>query len=370
MSYSWKSITSAYTYEYGGKPYAPSSCIVTNKPHYLKPQWFHCMPDSTIMLENEDDNGFSDTNLALVNANTAWGAMPMIKGDYCGPKDRAIITWMESIDTEAKRINQVNQITQLIIKHDFVGIEIDYEPTSIDALRSDGKTKITMQDIENKYIFLKLLSSAVHSLAPKVLKNGKMLTRKVSVAIGANTESTSTNGYQMVNYTRLAETNVDYIMIMNYDWWYSEDIYDDKSLGNRSTSPIREFEETIQYAIKTIPVDKIVIGLPDYGYSGEYGKDIQESRILRLENASKLPNYSKGTIVQQMTSYKNNSYRTGSELWFENGNNMAHIPTSKTMNIKRDICEKYGIKQVSVWAFAGSTNYPTPWFSGKSEPLT
>jgi spore germination protein YaaH len=369
MSYSWKSITSAYTYEYGGKPFAPNSCLVINKPHYLKPQWFHCMPDSSIIIENEDVNGFNNDNLVLINANTAWGAMPMIKGDYWGPDDCAITTWVESIDTEAKRINQVNQITNLIINHDFAGIEIDYEPTSVDATRSDGKTKITQNDIENKYLFLTLLSSAVHALAPKVLKNGKMLTRKVSVAIGANTIQTSTNGYQMVDYSTLSQTNVDYIMIMNYDWWYSEDIYDNKSLGNRSSSPIREFEETIQYAIKTIPLEKIVMGLPDYGYSGPYGQDIQESSILRYEQATKMSNYFKGIIVPQMTSYKQNSYRTGSELWFENGECMAHIPTTKTMNFKRDLCEKYGIKQVSVWAFAGNTNYPTPWFSGKTEPL-
>jgi spore germination protein YaaH len=370
MTNSWNSITSAYTYEYGGSPYSANSCIVKNKPHYLKPQWFHVMPDSSLVIENEHENGFSDANLALINSNTIWGAMPMIKGDYWDVTDKTIITWIEAIDSEAKRTNLVSQITTMIMKYDWVGVEIDFEPTTIDATRSDCMTKITNQDIANKFVFLNQLSLAVHALNPKVLKDGTTLTRKVSVAIGATNLTTSDDCYQLVDYTKLALIGVDYIMVMNYDWWYSEDIYDGKSLGNRSSSPTQEFEDTIKWAIKTIPLNKIVMGIPDYGYNGVTGKDIQESGIIRYSDAIKLNNFQSGLYVHDRIQFGKDIYRGGGELWFNTGKTVAHIPTTTTNNAKRLMCEKYGIKQISMWAFAGTINNPTPWFTGKNEPLT
>ena len=364
MPTSWNSITSAYTYEYGGNPYQPNSCIVTNRPDYMKPQWFHVMPDSTLVLENEHENGFSDSNLELINKNTILGCMPMIKGDYWDEaKQKTVVTWIESIDSDSKRQNLVKQILPLILKHDLYGIEIDFEPTTIDARRSDGKTKITDQDINNKLIFLDLLSNAIHLLKPKKLKNGNVIPRKVSVAIGATNQTTLDSGYQLVDYTKLASTQVDYIMVMNYDWWYSEDIYDGTSLGNRSSAPTQEYIDTIKWALKTIPIDKIVMGIPDYGYLGTAGKDIQESSIIRLEQVSNLPNFKSGLIVKDEIQFYKDKYRGGGELWFDTGSQIGHVPTSKTMDYKRELCEKYGIKQVSVWAFAGSSRFPTPWFS-------
>ncbi len=366
MTNSWQSITSAYTYEYGGNPYAPNSCIVTNKPHYMKPQWFHVMPDSSIVIENEHENGFNQYNLKLINDNTSYGAMPMIKGDYwCNNK--AVVTWIDSIDDNYKRSKLINQITALIVEHDFVGIEIDFEPTTVDTFRADGITLITNQDIENKFVFLTDLSKAVHKINPKLLKNGSGQSRKVSVAIGATNATTVDNGYQLVDYTKLASTGVDYIMVMNYDWWYSEDIYDNTSLGNRSSSPTKEFEDTIKWALKTIPIDKIVMGIPDYGSNKIIGKDIVEQDIIRYQQASKLPNFKTGLYVKGQIQYNKDVYRGGGELWFNTGTSVVNIPTSVTMNTKREMCEKYGIKQISMWAFASSAACPTPWFSGKTE---
>lgn len=358
----WNSITSAYTYEYGGYPYATGSCIEANKPDYLKPQWYHVMPDSSLILENEHENGFSDHNLDLINTNTNLGCMPMIKGDYWDDSEKTIITWIESIDSEIKRNNLVSQILAMIIKYDHYGVEIDFEPTTLDAYRSDGKTKITKVDIANKLNFLNQLSVAVHALPPKKLKNGTLTTRKVSVAIGATNAQTIEGGYQLVDYKELAATQVDFIMIMNYDWWYSEDIYDEKTLGNRSSSPSKEYIDTIKWAILTIPIDKIVMGIPDYGYMGSIGDDITEEGIIRMDKASTLPNFNTATHVDNEIIYNNNVYRGGGEIWFNTGTKIAHVPTSNTMNYKREICEQFGIKQVSVWAFAGTKEFPTPWF--------
>jgi hypothetical protein len=370
----WQSLTSAYTFVGTGTPFSVGGDVPTKKPTYLKPQWLYPLANGNIQVDTSAVNGFTASNLAVINANCEMGCMPMLKGDYYdNTLGRVVVTWIDSIDTPAKRTNQINFLTNFISTNNLLGIEVDFEPTAIDTKRADGITAITMNDIDNKYKFLTDLSTAVHALPPKVV-NGISYIRKVSTAIAPIFALSQNSVYQMVDYQAIVNTGVDKIMVMNYDHFYGADYYDNTSQNNRSSSPFREYLEVCRWAVDNIPLEKLVMGVPDYGYAGAFGTGVTglnfngTTGLLRLNQAQ--------TLLGFATAVRNTKYRTilgnvnrgGGELIFAQGTNTVHVPDSVTMNMKREICERFGIKEISMWSLSAPTGVLTPWYTGKTEP--
>ena len=353
----WKSVTSAYTFDFVGTPFANGSDIDSYTPTYLKPQWYHVDLLGNIIEDAGGGNLKNATNLAKINSSCELGAMPMVKGDFYDSVSGTVKrTWADGINTSTKRTNQVNSLVNFIISNDYLGIEIDYEPTSIDMTNLAGQV-ITMTDMDNKYAFLTQLSNAVHALPPKVI-NGASYTRKVSTAIVAQVNNSGT--YNLIDPVAMNNTGVDYIMVMNYDWHYPT--------YTSSITPIQQFTEACEWAVKCIDLEKIVMGINDYGYSGQYNSPITESGFIRRQQAQSQPNFINAQRNSLFRVISGNTFRGGDDLYWLDGLNVSHLPDSRTHNSKRRISENFGIRQVSMWALTGTPSLKTFWFNGRTEP--
>jgi spore germination protein YaaH len=335
---SWKSTTSGYIFPANvgsDQEKALTVDIQKYKPHIIRPQWFNIdLPGTTLVINNNGTgvNGYSPANEAIINANSQLGCMPMVKGEDIGTGN---IVWPLLMATAAKRTSTVNFILAQMAAHPtWIGIEIDFEPTASWA-------SITQTDIDNKMLFLKELSTAMHQ--PSVNK-------LVSVAIGATFNQDNLS--QLADNLTLVDTGVDYIMIMNYDWDYP---------AISSVAPITRWTEAARWAVATIPLDKLVMGIPSYGSvvpaaawnTNNAGRHNKPGAILT-------PGYANRVRNSHTRVFGANTWLGGNDLYWENAGTVYNIPDTQTLDSLRQIGENLGIKHFAVWSMSGND-----WFSGQ-----
>jgi spore germination protein YaaH len=332
---SWNSTTSGYIFMSNtgsAQAQALTSDIQKFKPHYLKPQWLNINDNasSLILTLNTSGmvNGYNQTNEDIIIANTQLGPMPMIKGETVA----GVVNWPKLIDTATKRTGVVNYLLAQLAQHPkWIGFEIDFEPTATWG-------GITQIDVENKYLFLKELCLALHN--PNVNK-------LVSVAIAVTFDNEDKE--QLASNIALVATGIDYLMIMNYDLDYPN--------LTGSVAPVTLWTKGCQWALATVPKDKLVMGIPSYGSFGTFNC----STIGRLNKPDVItkPNYALRTRNSNFKIINGNSWIGGNDMYFNNGTTVYTIPDTVTLDTLRQIGENLGIKHFSVWSLSGND-----WFSG------
>jgi spore germination protein YaaH len=137
---------------------------------------------------------------------------------------------------------------------------------------------------------------------------------------------------------------VDYIVVMEYDWQY------DFGIGT-PVAPLARIQDVTREIIEKITdINKIVIGIPSYGYHGKIGGD-----TITIDT-----NAQSQTYPGYATAKRN---AASAEMTFTSGGVFYDYADSQTLNIKRSLIEDLGIKNISVWHLGGNQ-----WFSGKAEP--
>ena len=124
-----------------------------------------------------------------------------------------------------------NQIISDIIKYNLDGVNVDIE-------------NVTEQDKSNYTDFVRLLREK--------MPEGKTL----SVAVAANPKGWTSGWQGSYDYERLAKYS-DYIMLMAYD-----EHYEGGEAG--PVAGIEFVEDSIKYALRYVPNDKLVLGVPFY----------------------------------------------------------------------------------------------------------
>lgn len=213
----------------------------------------------------------------------------------------------------ATRTRAVNNIVDLVEKHDFAGVNIDFE--QLPPWTRNGYTA-----------FIKELSE-------QLKKMNKLTTISVFPKIDVPLEIQGA-----YDYAALAPL-VDRMIIMTYDNHWSKG----------PAGPIASIdwvEKNINYALEYISPDKILLGIANYGYdwSGGYGQDISCRKAVELANE-------KGAEVKwheiHQTPYF--YYWEGEkkhEVWYENSNSLA---------FKLDLVEKYDLKGIGIWRLGNET---------------
>ncbi len=179
----------------------------------------------------------------------------------------------------------------------------------------------------------------LHKTKEKFTDAGLLL----SVTVHAKNGQKEWEGSLGHDYKALGEV-ADWVRLMAYDF---------HSAGSQPgpVTPLDKLAETLQYAKDTIPAEKIVLGLPTYGY--DWGKD--KGKSVLYEDA-----------VAIMNKYKVNAQRDGKsgaltvkykddegvdhEMWFEDGES-----TQK----KIELAKLYGVYKYVFWSLAGED--PEMW---------
>jgi spore germination protein len=207
---------------------------------------------------------------------------------------------------------QIDEIVRLVEANHYAGIDIDYE-----QLRAGDRQDFTT--------FCDGLASALHA-------RGKLL----SVALFAKTSdagSSPTNVAQ--DYHAIGEA-ADQVRLMGYDYHWARS-------APGPIAPLGWLRDVLRYAKTQIPADKIVLGVPLYGYdwSAGHGTAISWLQALRLSRGyHAAPRYD--TRVQAPWFSYTDAEGRKHTVWFEN---------AASSRAKFGVAQGAGIAGVYLWMF-------------------
>lgn len=218
-------------------------------------------------------------------------------------------------DTELQDV-LIEELINTAQNKGFEGIEIDFE-------------FIPRDDREGYVNFLTRLKKAMNevglplfvALAPKISDTQPGLL------------------YEGHDYSGIGEV-ADYVILMTYEWGYQ--------FGPPlAVAPIRNVEEVVRYAVSVIPPERILLGVPNYGYDWPlpYVKGETEAKGLSTTAAFDLA-YQKGATImfdeESQAPYFNYYDGNGVEhvVWFEN---------ARSVQARLDLVDKYSLGGISIW---------------------
>ena len=189
---------------------------------FVTPYWYHVTPSGDIKTFSQP------TVAALLKANGI-KVLPLVQNESKWDE------FTKTIETAEKRDAIVAKLVTVVESNGYDGIQIDFE-----GVNASDADKITD--------FMKRLYA---SFKPR----GWI----VSQAVIARVSDTSSYWGGAYDYRELARYN-DYIAIMAYDYGYAG------RPDPIAVAPIWWVEDVADYAVSRIPREKVILGIPFYGY--------------------------------------------------------------------------------------------------------
>lgn len=202
-------------------------------------------------------SGKVDTQLSAAKENGVDLSLAVFSGD-----DKVITEILNNPETSAT--NLVDSVSPIMEKYGFTGLNLDIEQVS------DASPEARL-----KYVrFVKSVSEQVNS---KIIKT-------LSVDVTASSFVKETN---LVD-PGAVEQYVDKIIIMAYDYHYTGSYVTGPVAPLSGAGSFSEFdtESAIEAALKTVPSNKIILGVPLYGYSWETIGTIPRSAVIPASGLS------------------------------------------------------------------------------------
>ncbi len=273
-----------------------------------KPEYFRVQEDGVLQLMTESlygCNGYSKE--AITNVHK------VAKQQYVTVSSISADSMNNFLLRDATTNEYTNQLVKFVIDNQFTGVEIDFEDYG-------GWSK----DITKRYMqFLTRLGNGLHA-------NNK----KLMIDLPPATDTIEEKWYNF----RLSDINnlpVDYIVIMGYDYQY------DQGAG-KPVAPLNWLIKVVEFTKSRITnTEKIVIGLPTYGYKGNTANN--QISILTYNEAVKNPLFSK--LIRDKSS---------GELMAINGSNVLIVQDQESINQKVNTILKTGINKISIWHLGGN----------------
>jgi spore germination protein len=207
---------------------------------------------------------------------------------------------------------QIDAIVRLVESNHYAGIDIDYE-------------QLQAGDRQDFTTFCERLAGALHA-------KGKLL----SVALFAKTSNAGNQPTNVAQDYRAIGQVADQVRLMGYDYHWA-------GSAPGPIAPVDWLRDVLRYAKSQIPADKIVLGIPLYGYdwSGGHGTGISWLQALRLSREyHAAPRYDTQAQAPWFT-YTDSAGRKHT-VWFEN---------AASSRAKFDVAEGAGIGGVYLWMF-------------------
>ncbi|MCL4384245.1 glycosyl hydrolase family 18 protein [Patescibacteria group bacterium] len=176
-------------------------------------------------------------------------------------------------------------------------------------------------------------SDFVKELADKLHQQNMQL----SVTVQAKTGLPSDNPTSAAEDWPSLSQSADQIRLMAYDWH-------DNTSSAGPISPLPEYEKALEMATAQIPKEKIIVGLPTYGYDwvNSKGEALQyDQMIQRLKNL-KVSNQRDPDSAELVASYWDKL--TPHTVWFED---------ATSMEVKVKIAKSYGLTNFIIWRLGG-----------------
>lgn len=213
------------------------------------------------------------------------------------------------LSNASSRSRAVNGIARLLVENGYRGVNIDFE-----NVKASDRIYLTA--------FFRELAA---TLRPKNLL--------VTASIPAKTYDDKSSAHSGAFDYQAIAPYLDMVMIMAYDEHYA----------GGDPGPVASLpwvERVINYTLKSFPPQKVILGIPAYGYDWSWGKGkaLQYTGVQNLIKKYQIaPKWHSEYKVPYFT-YK--SWGVTHQVWYEN---------SYSTSYKADLVKKYGLKGVAVW---------------------
>lgn len=219
----------------------------------------------------------------------------------------------------------INNILDVLAAKNYYGVDIDFE-------------YIYPEDKEKYEGFIRKMTNALH-------EKGYMVTIALAPKISSEQQGLL---YESHDYNALGSI-VDKVLLMTYEWGYT--------MGPpMAVAPINNVERVLQYAVTEIDADKILMGIPNYGYDWflPYEKGTRANVVSNVEAVNIAQRY--GATIQfdelAQTPFFNYTDDNNRQhvVWFEDARSIA---------AKLGLVEKYNLAGVFYWTLMSS--FPQNW---------
>ena len=162
---------------------------------------------------------------------------------------------------------------------------------------------------------------------------------QVSVALAPKSSATQPGLlYEGMDY-RLLGQNADQVLLMTYEWGFTYG-------PPMAVAPLNKVREVLDYAVTEIPREKILMGIPNYGYDWKLPFVKGETAAELLGNVEAVRRAAQYGAVIQFDEIARSPYFTyeqgGSshEVWFED---------VRSIQAKVELALAYGFRGVGYW---------------------
>lgn len=211
--------------------------------------------------------------------------------------------------------NLINQLLYTVQEKGYAGVDVDFE--------------YILPEDRVPY------AQFVGNLRAQMNQNGY----QVSVALVPKTSGDQPGLlYEGMDYRLLGE-NADWVFLMTYEWGYTYG-------PPMAVAPIDKVRQVLDYAVQEIPAEKIMMGIPNYGYDWAlpYVRGTTAARLIGNVEAVELA-AENGAEIQfdetaQSPYFRYEKDGTSHEVWFED---------VRSMEVKLRTASDYGFRGVGYW---------------------
>lgn len=219
------------------------------------------------------------------------------------------------VEEESVRENVITNLLKVVEEKGYVGVDVDFE-------------YVRVQNREGYAEFIGELRAAMNEKG-----------YRVSVALAPKTSSDQKGLlYEGIDYALLGE-QADRLFLMTYEWGYSYG-------PPMAVAPLTKVRQVVEYALTQIPAEKLLMGIPNYGYNWTlpYEKGVTKAETIGNVGAVRLA-VAYGAPIQydqeaQSPYFIYRNQGREQEVWFEDVRSIA---------AKIELAKEYELYGVGYW---------------------
>ena len=266
---------------------------------------------------------FDDTLIQTARNNSVAPMMVITNIDESGSFSSELAHSI--LNNESIQDRLLNTCLNIMQQKQYYGIDLDFEyifPSDKEAYNNFLNKAVTLL---HPYNFI-----VATALAPKVSGDQKGTL------------------YEAHDYAFHGKT-VDHVILMTYEWGYTYG-------PPQAVAPINQVQKVLDYAVSVIPSEKILMGIPNYGYDWTLPYEPgSAARSLSHTQAATLAQEKGATIQFDEVAQSPYFYYTSEDgkehvVWFED---------ARSIEAKLNLVTKYQLGGVSYWTI--NSFFPDNW---------
>ncbi|MHB8126121.1 MAG: glycosyl hydrolase family 18 protein [Desulfitobacteriaceae bacterium] len=228
---------------------------------------------------------------------------------------------------EALQDRVLNQALQIMAEKGYRGLDFDFEYLGT----------------ENRERYVRFLQKA----REKVKARGYFISAALAPKFSSEQKGKLYGGHDYPAIGRV----VDFIFIMTYEWGWSGG-------SPMAVSPIRQMRKVMEYAVSSMPKQKIMMGMPLYGYDwtlpyvpgGKFAKSISPQRALKIALRYGVRSIQYDQTAQAPWFRYEDEQGQQHEVWFED---------ARSVQAKFNLVKELGLRGFYYWVLGN--DFPQNW---------